>query len=326
MKKINIGILGCANIAERHVIPALLTLKELYNIVGIASRYKIKAENFGLKFGIASFAGYESLLDHPTLDAVYIPLPNSLHAEWIENALSRGINVLVEKSLACTFDEVERLNELARAKNLVLIENFQFRFHHQLTVISELFNAGRIGELRSIRSSFGFPPFPDDKNIRYQKELGGGALLDAGAYPVKLVQLFLGPEIIVKAANLFYDKNKNVDIWGGAYLSQRNGNMFAEIAFGFDNFYQCNLELWGSRGKITTNRIFTAPPEHKAEIIIEKGSEKETIVLEQDNHFKKMLLYFYTLIAEKKDLNNEYLQNINQARLIKELKQLANEK
>ena len=99
---------------------------------------------------------------------------------------------------------------------------------------------------------------------------------------------------------------KDVDIWGGAYLKQKNGPMFAEIAFGFNNFYQCNLELWGSEGKIYTNRIFTAPPDFSPEIIIESINGNDIINVEPCNHFEKMLLHFFHLINTKENLKKEY--------------------
>ena len=187
MKKlIKIGILGCANIAKRYVIPSIMELSDYFTIIGIASRTKEKAYHFSNKFNIDTFVGYETLLENKNIDAVYIPLPNALHAEWIEKAFDKNLHVLVEKSLATTFHDVKRLNEIALEKNLVLVENFQFRFHKQLSAIKNFLKKGVIGELRSVRSSFGFPPFPDEDNIRYKIELGGGALLDAGAYPVNI--------------------------------------------------------------------------------------------------------------------------------------------
>ena len=327
MKKlINIGILGCANIAQRYIIPSLLELPEYFTIIGIASRTREKADHFSNEFKIDTFVDYETLLENENLDAVYIPLPNALHAEWIEKSFDKNLHVLVEKSLATTLHDVKRLNKIALEKNLVLVENFQFRFHKQLSVIKNLIKEGIIGELRSVRSSFGFPPFLDDTNIRYLKELGGGALLDAGAYPIKISQIFLGEDIKVVASNLWFDENKGVDIWGGAFLSQKNGHLFAEISFGFDNFYQCNLELWGSKGKITANRIFTAPPGVKTEFVLENENGKETISIEPDNHFKNMLLHFHKLIVNNNGMNIEYEQNMHQSRLLQELKEKANDK
>ena len=323
MKKINIGVLGCANIAQRFIIPTLKEMEE-FNLFGIASRAKEKVDEFSKEFDTKAFYSYESLLDEKDLGAIYIPLPNSMHYEWINKALNKNLHVLVEKSMTCEFEEVKELNNLAKQKGLVLIENFQFRFHSQLQYIKELVDSGKIGELRNIRASFGFPPFADSDNIRYKKELGGGALLDAGAYPLKISQIFLGDDISVKSASLDTPKNKEVDIWGSAYMKQKNGNLTSQIAFGFDHFYQNNIELWGSKGKIYTNRIFTAAPGFEPTIEIETNDGKESVHLPSDHHFKNMLKYFYTQIITKENIEDEYAQNINQARLIKELKKNAN--
>lgn len=322
---INIGVLGCANIAKRSVIPNLVKLPEQFRLVGIASRNHDSAVGCAKEFSAMPYVGYQSLFNRADLQAVYIPLPNSLHAEWIEIALRSGINVLVEKSLATEYQEVLRLNMLAEEKGLALVENFQFRFHSQLEYIKNLLKTGVIGELRCLRSSFGFPGLPTENDIRYKKNLGGGALLDSGAYPIKISQIFLGEDVEVKASNLNYFKEKEVDIWGGAYIKQLNGDLFAEIAFGFNHHYQCSVELWGSKGKIYTNRIFTANSIHEPIIILEKHDGTETIKLPFDHHFKNMLLHFHNLIISKKGLNDEYRQNINQARLINELKQKADE-
>lgn len=323
MSLVKIGVIGCASIARRHMIPSILNLKDQFSLSGIASRSESKAKELASLFGTLSFNSYESLLNEAGLDAIYIPLPNSMHAEWIRRALERNIHVLVEKPMACEYEDVKQLNRMASKKNLVLVENFQFRFHNQMALISEMVSNGVIGELRCVRSTFGFPPFPDSDNIRYRKALGGGALFDAGAYPLKIAQIFLGHNIEVSAANLRFDSKKGIDIWGGAYISQIDGPMFAEIAFGFDNFYQCGLELWGSKGRIETNRIFTAPPDYSPEITVESSKGREILSVEPHNHFEKMLLHFYNLISTEKNLASEYAQNINQARLIHELHSIA---
>ena len=322
-KKLNIGVLGCANIAVRSIIPAILNLKEHFNLVGIASRDMANAEKFAEMFQIKAFNGYKSLIDYADLDAVYIPLPNSLHSEWIEKALTQNLHVLVEKSLACDYETVVHLNESAEKKGLALVENFQFRFHSQLAKIKELISSGKIGELRCFRSSFGFSGLPSENDIRYQKSLGGGALLDAGAYPLKIAQMFLGLDIEVTAANLNFLPDKEVDIWGGAYVKQKNGELFGEIAFGFNHFYQCNIEILGSKGKLYTNRIFTSPPEYEPILELETANGKEILKLSADNHFENMLKYFYELTQNNGDKKAEYIQNINQARLINELKTKA---
>lgn len=319
MKKLKIGIIGCAQIAERSVIPAMQALPELFEVVGVASRSEATVRPYAEKLGVPAVVGYDALLEIAGLDAVYLPLPNSLHAEWIEKALKRGLHVLVEKSLACNADDVKRLNHLAALKGLALVENFQFRCHPQLKTIQDILDSGRIGDLRCVRSSFGFPPFPDADNIRYDRELGGGALLDAGAYTLKISQIILGSELNVAAANLERVDGSEVDIWGGAYLQQKDGPLFSEVAFGFDQQYQCSLELWGSKGRLTTNRLFTAPPNYSAELLIETGMDREVVTVDPANHFENMLRHFHGLVEDSAERELEYAQNNNQARLIQEV-------
>lgn len=320
---IQIGVLGCSSFAQRSFIPALKELPELFTVAGIASRTAAKADECAAQFQIKPFHSYEALLTSPGLTAVYIPLPTGLHYEWISKALDRGLHVLAEKSLTCSVAETRQLCEKAAAAKLVLIENFQFRFHRQLARIKEIVAAGELGELRCVRSSFGFPPFPDPNNIRYQAELGGGALLDAGAYMMKISQEILGPDLEVAAGSLRYDSVRKIDLWGGGFLRQRNGPLFSEIAFGFDHHYQCSLELWGSRGRLFTNRIFTAPPGYQAELILEDKSGSRSIKVEPDNHYANMLRHFHRLVMNPGVAADEYQQNIRQAELIDQFRNIA---
>ncbi len=315
--KINIGVIGCANIAQRYVIPSICK-NNLFQLVGVASRSKKKADSFASIFNTKAYYSYESLLELD-LDAIYIPLPNGLHYEWIKKALNKNIHVLVEKSLACNFAEVQELNLLAKNNGLVLMENFQFKFHKQLKFIQDEIDRGKIGEIKLLRSSFGFPPFSDKDNIRYQKSIGGGSLLDAGAYTIKIAQIFLGSAIYIEGASLDKPFDKEVDISGSAYIKLKNSHVTAQIAFGFDHFYQNSLEIWGSKGKLTASRIFTAGPGIKATVRIEHCDGYDNLHELEDDHFHNMLNHFSKLIHTGNGLDNEYDQNINQARLIGEI-------
>ena len=314
---IKIGVLGCANIARRHIIPAIYESSS-FELIGIASRSKEKADSFASIFNTVAYYNYESLIES-NIDAVYIPLPNGLHYDWIKKSLDKNLHVLVEKSLACNFEEVRELNLLAKNKGLVIMENFQFRFHKQLNFIQNQINQGYIGELKLLRASFGFPPFEDENNIRYQKAIGGGALLDAGAYTIKVAQIFLGSEIYIDSASLEKPSEKEVDISGSALIKHKNRSLTAQIAFGFDHFYQNNLEIWGSKGKLTASRIFTAGPGIMAKVRIENSNGSDDVHSIEDHHFLNMLDHFSRLINTRIGLDNEYYQNENQARLIEEL-------
>ena len=272
---INIAVLGAASIAIRSVIPAINLLPNYFNLSGISSRDISKAKAIASSYKCKAYGTYESLLTDRSIDAVYVPLPNALHYPFVKMALENGKHILVEKSLGCTLDEVIELVEIAKANNLVLVENFQFRFHSQLSTILQIVKNGTIGDLRSVRVAFGFPPFPDSNNIRYSAKLGGGALLDAGAYAMKIAPFFLGKNIFVAQASSAQDQIKGVDIWGGGVVQQRDGPLFCHFSYGFDHYYQCSLELWGSIGKLTTNRIFTAPVGYNPKLIVEKQNVVE---------------------------------------------------
>jgi dTDP-3,4-didehydro-2,6-dideoxy-alpha-D-glucose 3-reductase len=226
--------------------------------------------------------------------------------------------VHVEKSLAMNYDSARKMVEAARKSNLVLMENFQFLYHSQHQFVKKLVSEGRIGSLRLLRASFGFPPLDKD-NFRYDTTLGGGVLIDAAAYMTKVSQFWLGRNLTVEAATLNYVNG--VDIYGGAYITGENGEV-AEVAFGMDNFYQCNYELWGSNGKITADRAYTAPPGFKPKITLENQDGTEEWDMDADNHFIKILRSFKELINSD-GRESMYEELLNQSRLLYELKDIA---
>jgi predicted dehydrogenase len=125
MNRIRIGILGSSNIAQKSIIPTIVTLPHIFELVGISSRNIIKLKGITKALGVPAFQGYDTIINQKHIDALYIPLPNALHFEFVEKALKNGIHVLVEKSLGCNFLEVSKLVNLAQKNNLVLMENFQ---------------------------------------------------------------------------------------------------------------------------------------------------------------------------------------------------------
>lgn len=327
MKKIRIGVLGGANIAKRSIIPEIVRLNQHFELSGIASRDLIKANELAAMFTTSSYGSYEGLIDSEKLDALYIPLPNSMHYKYAKKALNKGIHVLVEKSLACSLDEVKELVDLAKTNNLLLMENFQFRFHSQLNYLKDFLDSKEIGEIRALKAVFCFPPFPDQDNIRYQKELGGGALLDAGAYTVKISSLLLGNQLKVEAASLITPPNHEVDIWGSAYLVDQTSGISSSCIFGFDHYYQCGIEVIGSKGKLSTNRLFTARDNYEPIYEIEvNGEKKQRIVLEKDNHFRNMLMAFYNKTSDDQAKEEENKQNLIQAALIQAIDEQSKRK
>lgn len=317
MKKIRIGVMGCANIAERSMIPAIKSLDK-FELIAVASRTKEKAAAFAEKFKCEAVTGYSNLINREDIDAVYIPLPTGLHEEWIINALNKGKHVLAEKSLATDYMAVKRIISKAENSQLLVMENFMFQYHRQHDIVRKLIEDNEIGKVHFFEGSFGFPPRSKD-DIRYNKKLGGGCLLDAGGYLVKASQMFLGQDIEVCGAFLKYDEQKDIDIYGSAILKNDNGQI-ANINFSFDNFYQCNYTIWGSKGKITADRAFTPPPDFAPQIILEKQNHKQEFVIKPDNHFINILKEFYRAIQEK-DLNRHWKDSLRQAKLLEQIRE-----
>ena len=262
------------------------------------------------------------MLSIESIEVVYIPLPTGLLFEWVKKAIQAGKHVLVEKSAINNYAEAKEIIALAKKHNVAVVENFQFQYHSQHQYVFDLLNKGDIGEIRAFRCSFGFPPFSEDSNIRYNKNLGGGALLDAGAYVLKATSFMMGEGFEVKSAFLKNNDQFNVDWFGGAFLVNKDKGIFSEVAFGFDNFYQCNYEIWGSKGKITSTRAFTAKADFSPTIILEKQGYKEEIECPKDDHFGNMISYFMKII-KKQTFSTEW-ENIRvQAKLIEDVRQLS---
>jgi len=315
------GILGCANIAITAVIPAILRADTNAKLI-IASRDNKKARKTAGQFGCSFVNTYEELLRIEEIDAVYIPLPTGLHYEWVKKAVLAGKHILVEKSATNTYKEAIEVISLAKEKGVAIAENFQFQHHSQHQYVFELLQKGEIGEIRCFRSSFGFPPFSENTNIRYKKELGGGALLDAGAYVLKATSFMMGDGFEVKSSFLKINNALDIDWFGGAFLVNEERKIFSEVAFGFDNFYQCNYEIWGSKGKITSTRAFTAKANFKPSIVLEKQGYKEEIELSKDDHFSNMISYFISMV-ETKAFETEWRNLLTQAKLIDDVRKLS---
>ena len=289
MKIFKVGILGTASIAEKFMIDAMKLCDRL-EPVAIASRDPEKASAVAKKFGIPRHTSYEELVSCPSIDIIYMPLPTGLHLEWGLKCLEAGKHVLFEKSLGRNGDEVKQLIDFARKKKLLIDENYMFKFHTQQQAVRE--SLSKLGVIRSFSAAFGFPPLNYD-NFRYNKDLGGGALLDAGGYVLKVLDvLFPGNPVEIRDSNLTF--SNGVDVAGSIYACMRHDgyNVPCHLSFGFDNFYRCGIEIWGSMGLMSTNRTFTAGPAFDPVIRISTNDGDETIVIPKENHFVKKLNAF----------------------------------
>jgi predicted dehydrogenase len=193
-----IGVLGAARIAPPALIRPARSVPEV-TVAAIAARDRGRAEAFAARHRIPTVHdGYAELIADPDLDAVYVPLPNSRHAEWTLAALDAGKHVLCEKPLTANADEAGRIAEAAERSGLVVMEAFHYRYHPLVARVLDL--VGTIGPLRHVETRLCFP-LPRFGDIRYDYSLGGGAMMDAGCYAVHFLRVLGGEQPKVVAAH-----------------------------------------------------------------------------------------------------------------------------
>lgn len=310
MKKYNVGIICPSEIAFRRFLPSLKRVEE-FQFVGVAiaspeewagegkvteatlaviDKERQKAQTFVDSYGGRIFEGYQTLIDSPEVDVVYLPLPPALHYKWAKRTLEAGKNAYVEKPFTTGFADTQALLSIAREKKLAVHENYMFVFHKQLQAIKDLIAGGEIGKVRQYRVSFGFPRRAAN-DFRYNKALGGGALLDAGGYCMKYASWLLGDTARLVCANAYYEPEFEVDIFGSATMVNDEGTV-VQMSFGMDCDYKCELEAWGSTGTLTTGRILTAPDGLEPDMVIKHNQELVTKKLPSDNAFEKSIRRF----------------------------------
>ncbi len=333
MKKVRIGIICPSEIALRRFMPSIQKCEEA-EYIGVAyananewfggkaadqsiieSEAK-KAESFKENYGGKVFSSYTDLIASDEIDAVYLPLPPALHYRWAKKALDCKKHIFLEKPSTTSASDTKELIEIAKKNELAVHENYMFIFHKQLDEIKELTN--RIGDIRLYRAAFGFPQRAKN-DFRYNKALGGGALLDCGGYTIKLATELLGESARVVYSQLNKTDVFDVDIYGSAALVNDDG-VTAQVSFGMDNSYKCELEIWGSKGSITANRIFTAPTGFEPTAEVKTADGTETVKLSADDTFRKSIEHFCKCVNDAKERESNYIKIIKQAELVDKVK------
>ncbi len=319
--KVRIGVVGCADIAYRSVIPAILKLDQEFKLVAVASRYSEIANKFAQEFKCEAIVGYDKIISREDIDALYVPLPSGIHYEWISKAIACGKHVYAEKSFTTNFKDTESLVSKAITNNVILMEGYMFLYHRQQAYILDLINQGKIGEIRHFFSSFGFPPLQIE-NFRYDEKLGGGVLMDAAGYPLRAAHYYCGYDLEVRSASVYRDPISNTSLWGSAYLCNKKG-LGASIAFGFDNIYQCRFEIWGSKGKITAEKAFTPSSTFSPQLLLEDNNGIHSINIEPDNHFINALCVFHKLFKNPLEQTDMFKQILKQSKSLEKIKQFS---
>ncbi len=339
---IRMGVICPSEIAFRRFMPAISQDKDFQFVgIGVCRETELwghdnmsgeeiknilvqerrKAEAFINVYGGKIYDGYSQIIESKEIDALYIPLPPALHYKWAKMALTNNLHVLVEKPATTLQNNTEELVKTAQDRSLALHENYMFIFHQQLEAINNIIHDGTVGDVRLYRICFGFPQ-RQKNDFRYKKDLGGGALIDAGGYVLKYAHMLLGESAKITAAQLNYIEGYEVDMYGSATIVNRYGDT-AQIAFGMDNSYKCELEVWGSKGCLLTGRILTAPAGFVPEIEIKtaEGTRKQN--LPSDDAFLKSIQHFKKCIQTNHVRTNNYQNILKQAGLVESFLSIA---
>ena len=264
------GVLGCASIATHKVIPAMQR-SERCDVVAIASRDAALATSTAREVGIPrAYGSYDSLLADDDIEAVYIPLPNHLHAEWTLRAAAAGKHVLCEKPLAMSAAEAAEMVDGCAAAGVLLMEAFMYRLHPLWQRVRSLVDDHDIGELRAIQTFFSYHNV-DPTNIRNIADYGGGALMDIGCYPINVARWMFGGEPDGIVATVRRDGRFGTDVLTSAILDF--GGRHATFTCSTQGEDDQRVHLVGTAGRLFVEIPFNIPPDRPTRIVRAAGGD-----------------------------------------------------
>ena len=319
-KSLRWGVLGTARIADA-LVKGIEDSPD-NTLVAVASRDIETAREWAQARDVPyAFGSYEEMIASSFIDAVYIPLPNGLHKEWSIKAAQQGKHVLCEKPVTVSAQEVGEMIEASEKYGVKIMEAFMYRFHPQIGRVRKLVADGVIGETRIVRATFDFfLRRPHD--VRWSKELGGGALLDVGSYCVNVTNLLVGmlPEAVTASAVW---ATTGVDMSLVGTLEYPNGVLGAiDCSFQVGSAMQQRLAISGTEGLISVARPFSRSPEEKTFIVVDKADNEnapEHIEVEGADHYQLMVAHFTEAVLNDKALSYPLEESMANMRVLEAL-------
>ncbi|MDB6166896.1 MAG: oxidoreductase, Gfo/Idh/MocA family [Lacunisphaera sp.] len=302
-RKIRWGVLGYARIARETVIPAIgrTTNSEFH---AIASRDETKLAECRARYQVAkTHVGYEALLRDPEVDAIYVPLPNSLHREWTIKAAEHGKHVLCEKPLALNAAECREMMAVAARNNVVLMEAFMYRYTTRTRQVLDVLRSGVLGEIRQVNSQFRFL-LANPASIKLKPELGGGALYDVGCYPVNFIGLVVDliaggtPGAGGRPASVAMQgvREHGIDVNFAAVLRYSSG-LLATVQCGFNAQKRISSEIIGTKGALEIPDTFF---DHAGTMTLTLGDDRREIPIAASDRYALEVEDFAAAILEKR--------------------------
>ena len=262
MKKLQWGLLSTARI-NRSVIPPIRASRRSA-LIAVASRKQSAADAYAEKWNIPSAHGsYEALIDDPDINAVYVSVPNHLHAEWAVKCAAAGKHVLCEKPLALSTADVDRMIAAAGEHRVVIAEAFMYRHHPQTLKVIEVLQQRVIGDLLIVKGTFTFSlTRPDD--VRWSPEMGGGSIWDVGCYPISFTRLIAGVEPVEALGRQVLGSSGVDEVFAGQM--RFSSGLLAQFESGFRSPFRTSMEIVGTSGTITLKKPFKPAGDNLIEI------------------------------------------------------------
>ncbi|TBL80315.1 Gfo/Idh/MocA family protein [Paenibacillus thalictri] len=284
-RKLRFGVLGCAGIAKRAVIPGIQQ-SELCEAAAIASRDEEKAKLTAEQVGIpVAYGSYEALLADETIDAVYIPLPNHLHKEWTIKAAEAGKHVLCEKPAALDAAETEEMVAACAKAGVTYAEAFMYRHHPRYAMIREIIDSGEIGQIRGIHGAFTFNGAANQGNVRFAQWMGGGSIYDVGVYPLSAARLILGREPEAVTVNAFFSpEHDHVDMMASG-LVEFSDSVALTFDCGMWAAGRNTLEILGTDGIIEVPSAYVSPLNASSNFFVTVKGERREVEVPQVNQY-----------------------------------------
>jgi predicted dehydrogenase len=312
------GILGCARICRRAILPALRKAK-FGRATAIASRDLATAKAWAAEFRVPRAHGsYEELMADPDVDAVYLPLPNELHKSWTLAAAESGKHVLCEKPLALDAAEADDMADYCARHGVLLREAFMWRHQPRAAALRRMVADGLIGELRLVRASFSFMITPDD--WRLDPARGGGALWDVGCYGLSTTRFFTGTEPTAVNAQARFGPT-GVDLSLTAELTFPGG-VLGLIDCSFEQPFRCTYELVGTRGAVTVPLAYL-PPRWPRAFLTHDGHRARTLWFSGRDQYAAMFDDFARCVAAGKGPSDVAEDGMDQMRALDRIIQAA---
>jgi predicted dehydrogenase len=296
------GILGAARVNDK-LLPAIVEAGNA-RLVAIASRRAGAAAETLQKHAldlkdVETLDDPEALLSHDGIDAVYLPMANEEHAEWALKAINQGKHVLIEKPMALTVADIDAIETAAKANNVTVMEGFMYRFHTQHDYVKQLLDTGKIGEVRTVRTTFAFPMKPARLyRINRDIEHGGGAMWDIGPYAVHTARLWFDNEPVAATAMAKLNEH-GADVSLSGIFDFADGR-YAHFEMSFEHARRSEYEIIGTLGGITCHTVWQPDTEQALVSYWTDAGEAETISLPAANHFNLEIEHFSDCVLNNK--------------------------